>query len=309
MEMLPNTNIIVHPQAERLRDQNRQMQAEIARLIVERDYLKNVICPHICAEYRNKIGALELRVFQFECDIRAFIRRIEMANARLNRGEKFFYAQIEREIETEFAAWGEQIAERMRSIKAARNFENLPTLTCAESKELQNLYRKLAFLLHPDIIGNTDERRAKLWLQTAEAYENGDLPTLRTIRLIVGNEITENDSTAENANILENLKARNAELKLICEKILDEIGAIKNSAPYIWHEMLDDDDELEKYRNNLRGKIETLCGKRRQAVENWTEILRFAEDARLVQIPDEPTEIFTADEDDWAEIIYENGIF
>lgn len=305
MEILSNSKIIIHPQAEKLRHQNRQISAEIARLIVERDQLKNVICPQIFAEYQSKIGAIELRVFQFECDIRAFVRRIEIANTALNRGEKPVYGQIEREIETEFAAWREQIAEQMRNIKAAKELEDLPTLSRAESRELQTLYRKLAFLLHPDIIGTADERRAKLWLQAAEAYKFGDLQTLRTIRLIVSDEISEDNSTGENTSILENLKARNSELKLSCEKFMYEIGTIKTSEPYILHKILDDDWELEKLKSDLHEKIEILREKRRQLIEYWTEIIGFDEDAANIQIPAEPPEIFAAETDDWAEIIYE----
>lgn len=305
MKTAANFNLIIHPQAEKLRHQNRQMQTEIARLIVERDQLKNVICPQIFAEYQSKIGAIELRVFQFECDIRAFVRRIEIANTALNRGEKPVYGQIECEIETEFAAWREQIAEQMRNIKAAKELEDLPTLSRAESRELQTLYRKLAFLLHPDIIGTADERRAKLWLQAAEAYKFGDLQTLRTIRLIVSDEISEDNSTGENTSILENLKARNSELKLSCEKFMDEIGTIKTSEPYILHKILDDDWELEKLKSDLHEKIEILREKRRQLIEYWTEIIGFDEDTVNIQIPAEPPEIFAAETDDWAEIIYE----
>lgn len=307
MKSAANLSLTIHPEAERLRNQNRQLQTETVRLIVERDHLKTIVVPQIFAEYQSKIGALELRIFQFECDIRAFVRRIELANAALNRNEKPVYAQIEIEIETEFAAWREQIAEQIRNVKAARELEDLPTLTRAESRELQTLYRKLAFLLHPDIVGKADKRRAKLWLQAAEAFQNGDLQTLRTIRLLVGDESAPpmENVVAESSNILESLKTRNTELKQTCEKFLDEIGKIKTSAPYVWHKILDDAAQLEKCQNDLREKIEILREKRRQMVEHWTEILRYAEDAANVQIPVEPPDIFAGDADDWAEIIYE----
>ena len=307
MKTAANLSLTVHPEAKKIRHQTRQLQAEIARLIVERDHLKKIVAPQIFVVYQSKIGTLELRVFQFECDIRAFVRRIELANAALNRDEKPIYAQIEREIETEFAAWRKQIAEQIRTVKAAKELEDLPTMNRAESRELQTLYRKLAFLLHPDIIDNTDERRAKLWLQVAEAYQNGDLQTLRTIRLLVGDEseFLENNFAGENSNIIDNPKTRNAELKQICEKFLDEINEIKTSAPYIWHKILDDAVQLEKCQNDLREKIEIQREKRQQFVEHWTEILRFAEDSANVQIPDEPLEIFAGNKDSWAEIIYE----
>lgn len=154
-----NSSLTVHPQAAHFRNQNRRLQSEIARLIVERDDLKFLIVPNIEAEYRSKIGALEWRVFQMDCETRAILRRIEMAQAMLNRGDEPCFRCIEQEIETEFAAWREQIEHQAREIKAAKERENLPRLSRAESRELQTLYRKLAFLLHPDILKNADERR------------------------------------------------------------------------------------------------------------------------------------------------------
>jgi predicted nucleic acid-binding Zn-ribbon protein len=303
MKIAAQISLIVHPQAENIRHQNRQLQSDLARLIVERDDLQHSIIPSITAEYQIKLGALEWRVFQLDCETRAFIRRIEMAQTALNRGEELIYKNIETEIEIEFAAWREQIKQQAREIKSAKERENAPTLSYAESCELQTLYRKLAFSLHPDIVKNPDERSRKLWLQTAEAYKSGDLQTLRTIRLLIGSE-TETVSADETLSVMETLNNRNAELKQTCEKLLDEITAIKTTAPYILHEILDDETELEKRQNLLREQIETLREKRFQLTKHWAEIMRFAADRENIEIPVEPPDIF-ADADDWAEIIYD----
>ena len=301
-----NTSLTVHPQAEKIRHQNRQLQTSLANLIVERDDLKFSIVPHIAAKYQIKLGALECRVFQFDCETRAFLRRIEMANAALNRGEEPHYQNIETAIETEFASWRGQIKEQARKIESARKRADAPTLSYAESRELHTLYRKLAFALHPDIVKNSDERRRKLWLQAAEAYKCGDLQTLRTIRLLTGSETETpaDDSRHENPSILEILNCRNAELKQSCEKLLDEIASIKTTAPYLLREVLDDAAELEKRQNELREQIENLREKRFQLIKHWAEMMRFAADRENVQIPGEPPDIFAADEF-WAEIIYD----
>lgn len=300
MKQANDFSLTIHPQAEKLRRQNRQLQTESVRLIVERDFLKEVVVPQILAEYQSKIGVFELGVFQYECEIRAFIRRIEIANACLNRGEKPVYRQIEQEIQTEFVAWREKIAAQIREIKAAREFENLPSLSRAESRALKEIYRKLAFLLHPDITGNADDRRQNLWLQAAQAYKNGDLQTLQTILLLVTDESAPTEIPDE--NILETLQTRNAELKTVCEKLLNEIDSIKNSAPYALHKILDDEAETVRIKNELSEKLELLREKRLQLIEHWSEIMSFAADAEIIEIPEEPPDIF-ADED-WAEIIF-----
>lgn len=303
MKVTSNSNIIIHPQAESLRQQNRQLQTESIRLIVECDHLKNVVAPQILAEYQSKIGALELRVFQLDCETRAMLRRIEMAQAVLNHGEKPVYQTIEKEIKAEFAAWHEKIAQQGQEIKNAKELENLPTLSVEESRELQQLYRKLAFLLHPDIVGKFDERKQKLWLQAAEAYQNGNLQTLQIIYLLAADEQSQN-STVESPNILESLKTRNAELKKVCEKFLNKISEIKSSTPYILHKILENPAEMAKLKNELHEKIEILREKYQQLVEHWAEIMSFAEDTKNINIPAEPPELFVDENDDWAEIIY-----
>lgn len=223
--------------------------------------------------------------------------------AALNRGEEPVYKNIEAEIEIEFARWREKVKQQAREIKRAQERENAPLMSVAESKELKTLYRKLAFLLHEDITGNPDERRRKLWLQAAEAYQCGDLQTLRTIRLLTDGEISETVFADESLSVMEILTNRNAELKRICEKLLDEITAVKTTAPYILHEILDDAAKLEQRQNELREHIEILREKRFQLTEHWAEITRFAADRENVEIPVEPPDIFA--DDDWAEIIYD----
>lgn len=180
----------------------------------------------------------------------------------------------------------------------------IPSLTVAESRELQTIYRKLAFLLHPDITKSSDERLQELWQQTAAVYKNGDLQTLRTIRLIIGNEKPENEYAENGLNILEILENRQTELKKICENMLDEISELKSTEPFIPHEILDDEAELERRQNFLRDQIADLQEKRLHLTECWAEIMRFAEDREAITAIEEPPNIFE-DEDDWAEIIYE----
>lgn len=301
MKIASNSNIIVHPQAEKLRERNRHLQDESVRLLVELDDLKNVVCPQIFAEYQVKIGALEWRAFQMDCETRAMLRRIEMAQAMLNRGDAPCYKCIEAEINVEFAAWQTKIEQQAREIKAAEDLRNLPLLSVEDSHELRAIYRKLAFLLHEDIAGNTDKRRRKLWLQAAEAYQCGDLRCLQTILLLI-----EDESRSEilETDILENLKKRNATLKQTCENFLSEIAEIKNSTPYLLHEILENPAEISRLQNALREKIQILRENRRQLVEHWAEIMRFAKDPENVEIPAEPPEIFDGENDNWAEIIY-----
>ena len=67
----------------------------------------------------------------------------------------------------------EQAEQRLRSV-----------LSLEESRELRQLHRALARLLHSDLNGELDEGRKRLWVRVQVVYANGDLAELRILRTL-----------------------------------------------------------------------------------------------------------------------------
>lgn len=77
-----------HPEKAALNSEIERFGETLTQLVVQRDYLRRTVLPGIAAEYQLKIGHLETRAFWLDCELRALKRRIELAQAIINQGEK-----------------------------------------------------------------------------------------------------------------------------------------------------------------------------------------------------------------------------
>ena len=78
-------------------------------------------------------------------------------------------------------------------LQDALNRKNYKTLSEENAKELKNIYRKLIKKLHPDLNKENAIKNKNLLLQVTQAYENGDLETLRNLELLT-DEIIEKEN-------------------------------------------------------------------------------------------------------------------
>jgi hypothetical protein len=61
--------LIIHPDYEKLTEDIQILQDEINALVLDRDNLLYHICKNIETEYMLKIGALEYKVYEAQCNI------------------------------------------------------------------------------------------------------------------------------------------------------------------------------------------------------------------------------------------------
>lgn len=274
----------LHPEKAALLGEIEQFGETLTNLIVRRDHLQRSILPQIAAEYQLKIGHLETRVFWLDCELRALKRRIELAQAMLNAGDKPCYQCIEQQINCEFAKWRAAITEKQRAVRVARSFAAAPKMTHKEAKKLHTLYRSLAKKLHPDVAGEQGERAVQLWRQTADAYRAGDTATLEALWLIVENnaEVV----AINNSHTLESVREKRHKLLQIIIRINDEIYQIRRAAPYIWQNILCDESEVRRRRLAAAQAIEDLHKYRLQLTEHWATVMQSAKDGEFV--PNKP---------------------
>ena len=273
-----------HPEINGLRGEIKRFGATLTDLIVQRDYLRRAVLPGIAAEYQLKIGHLETRAFWLDCELRALRRRIELAQAMLNRGDELCYRCIEQQINQEFESWRAVITEKQRQVRQAREHEAAPKMTAADAKKLQTLYRNLAKKLHPDIANDDGERARELWRQTAEAYHDGDAATLEALWLIVENQTA--TAAAKLPDSLETLREKRAKMFAAVVKTNHEIAAIRREAPYIWQNVLSDAAEVARRQTAAETAIKNLREYRLQLTAHWAFVMQSAKDGDLV--PTEP---------------------
>lgn len=163
------TEITIHPKISELRTACENLSEGLAGLIVERDRLKNKVLPTIDLIYNSKFGEMIKCLLTLEYESRAMKRRLELVQASINRGEKVFPLEIERQIEIEFQAFLAKISAQEMKNHEAEFLKNCDVLSLTESRELQTIYRQLAKKLHPDFATNRTELHQELWLQVSDA--------------------------------------------------------------------------------------------------------------------------------------------
>ena len=246
-------NIIINPEYLKIIEEVKQLKENIVQLYEEKDELIYHICKNIEAEYMSKIGILEYKLYEFQCKILRLKRKIELYQANLNIQKVPNEEEIEEQLNTEYKEYEEKLNNMFDSIQIALDRKNSKTLSYKDSKEIKSIYRKLIKKLHPDLNKEYSEKNKKILLQVKQAYENGDLDSLRNLELLT-DEITEKEDI--NVGELEEIKQTKAKYETIVKKLLDEINKIMESFPYNQKEFLKNDILVNKRKDELEKDME-----------------------------------------------------
>jgi hypothetical protein len=242
------SNLISHPEYEHLYNEIRELKDKISALYLEKDNLLYHQCPHIKAEYIIKIGSMEYKIFEMECSILRLKRKIELIQQKIYRQEVVVLSFIELKLDEEYKEWNEQLAEKMKEINESLQLRsNASVMSDEESIEFKKLYTMLIKKLHPDLNPSSDSESLKLFHNTIDAYKNGDLPALRTIKLLVDGL----SEPAEEYSSIEIIERTINVYKMEVEKIETIIAKIKSSFPYNAKILMGDDNKVKERQDEL----------------------------------------------------------
>ena len=258
-DMSKSNNIIILPELEELKAEVERLRTELSMLMLERDELKFVICKNIEAEYMLKLGGLEYKAYEAQCNVLRLKRQLELMQARLNRQESIIMAVIETILNTEFAEYQKKLDEQVGKMNEAIERSNADVLSEEETKELKKLYRKIVKALHPDMNPNITDAQRQLFDNAVMAYKNGNLDALRAIAGMIGDADLQVNQTDAKARLLEEKKS----LEKLLENVREEIQTIKSEYPYTMKELLADDEKVEARKRELEliiSKYEEIAG-------------------------------------------------
>lgn len=244
------TTIIEFPDFAKLKTEVERMRTELSMLLLERDELKHVICKNIEMEYMLKLGSLEYKEYELQCDALRLKRKIELIQAKKNRQEKIILSEIDRILDAEFDEYMKQLEEQIKKMNEALKRSESQILTDEEAKELKKLYRQIVKALHPDLNPDVSEAKLNLFENAVQAYKNGDLATLRIIAGMVGDESPElhMDSMAQLASAKKYLEES-------LEAIRKNIKKIKSEYPYTLKAIIEDELATERRKQELEESI------------------------------------------------------
>lgn len=168
----------------------RDLQAEIAALIFERDNLTLRLFPTLECDYWLKIGALETRLAEIELATRRAELQLQLVDAALANGWTPDLTQITSTLDEKFASETAEIADKVFKIVAAIRFEissnalSQPTIGKITSQDERN-YREIIKLAHPLLFPNAPETFVDLFQLAPSAFQNGNAQTLQALALVL----------------------------------------------------------------------------------------------------------------------------
>ena len=265
--MIENQTLVLHPEIQRLIEENDLLREEFASLLTEAEHLLHTVKPNLLALYQTKIGAWELRLLQAQFKVARLRRQIELAQAYLNRGERPDLAAIECAIETEFQAWITKLEDAARRLQdAEKRLKQL--LSPEDDREIKKLYYAIVKRLHPDVNPNVTADQRRLWLRAQAAYEHGDLPELRALALLV-----ERNAPVPPAKSLDNLRRDQKILEEQIAAALATLERIESQPPFTLQPQLEDEPWLSTRRKEIDEQTATLRQQGEALKNHWEKLL------------------------------------
>lgn len=221
------TSLDEHPESRRLRIEIDSLARELAERLAELHDLQHIIRPNLLALYQTKLGRWELHLLEAQCEAARWKRRGELARAALNRGEMFDLMLIDLQLEKEFVAWKERVADATARIGQAE-FRLSHTLEPADDAALKKLFRQMARQLHPDLNPQPTDNALSLWNEVLAAYESADLQKLEALAIIAAHQA----SPPEPSVGLEGLRQEHQRLRSSLDGIYRHLREVRKQPPY-----------------------------------------------------------------------------
>lgn len=249
--MIPQAPLAMHPEFEQKFKELDLLKAEYANQWNNREVLMNWSKPHLEALYYARIGELQIELLQLQAETYAAKRKLEMMQAAVNRNEEINLPYIELMVELEMQAQLKKIEEEILKLgKAKHLLANLDSPK--RSAELRKIFREMAKELHPDINPDLPEGAKNLWNAATKAYEDGDLESLRALRLLVSDVKNTSEEFTDENGLLTQINL----LKAGINRLLEEIKNIRAVFPFTFEKQINDDAWVSEQRTALKKEME-----------------------------------------------------
>lgn len=259
-------DLIVFPDFQKLKEEVEKLRTELSRIVLERDELQYVICRNIETKYMLKLGGLEYKVYEAQCEAMRLKRKTELIQAKKNRREQIILPEIEKILDIEFSEYQKNLNEQIEKMNDALKRSQAQILSEEDQKELKKRYHHIIKTLHPDIHPEITATQTEMFQQAVLAYKNGDLNTLRIIDEIACEDIL----PEKHQDAMSRLAEEKKRLEKLMKSVRESIAAIKSRYPYSVKDIIEDPEKTRQKRSELEG----ILSQYRRMIEDYKRRLK-----------------------------------
>ena len=227
------------------------------KLLFERDKYKKQAGEYL-RDYIREFGELMTDVFRKKISCIEKKKMISYCQLRVNRGEMINAQAMNDFIQREMEEYNEQLAGMMHNNELCKKGI---TISNSDVMQIKRIYRRIAKKIHPDIHPGTLELPvlSDLWVEVMDAYDRNDLKALEELEIQINSilrELGDDVPDAEIPGIDEKIKVLEAEI----EKIL-------STDPYQYRFLLEDEEKVQEYKEELQEELEEYTRYEKQLIE------------------------------------------
>ncbi len=210
-------------------------------LLLRRDELEKE-AEHILHRYIRIFGDITAEVFKLKIECIALKKTISYCILAQNMGEPVDMEEMQRYISEKMATYQAELDEMLHQNQLSKKSKRISAF---QAREIKRIYRKIAKLLHPDISNVTEiyPPLADLFQRVLIAYQCNDYKEIKELEVLVNRALE--DIGEEKFQVV---------IPDIGSKIIDleeEIECITTTEPYIYHELLNNPDNVEQKMNEF----------------------------------------------------------
>lgn len=217
---------------------------EYEELLLRRDQLFRESGSYMTA-YTQEFGDLITANFELKVECIKKKKTISYCRRRMNRGLAIDTTRMQAEIDQEMTLYYTQLKEMLDDTERAKKAGTISEYRLSRAKKI---YRRLTKILHPDINKKTAENKnlMELWTRIAEAYQKSDVDELDDLEVLVRRAMEEMGDDSFELN-LDDIETR-------IERVENQINEILTTEPYIYGEILCDEEKKQAYKEQLQAE-------------------------------------------------------
>ena len=237
---------------EELIEKVKNLRAKLQLAVSEYDDVELKEATAIRIEYTEKMGQYECRQYELYLQFEELKKKIEMVQAKINRGEEVDMIAIDNEVAAILVSYYDKLNGMRLNVTEMDNYHNGSEIDIEVRAEIKRLYRKLMKMLHPDVIDPALGFDSDLWEKAQNAYKRNDIETLKMIDDIVGDTVNTPLESKEESELID-MASR---IELAIARYHMKLGEIKKKFPFTETEHLKNDAWVRARQAEIKKSID-----------------------------------------------------